>query len=56
MLVTGLSSEREFECRGEGGDVVGDLRESDVQSVIPKIGKMVIIVRGVHRGEKGVLI
>ena len=33
--------------------MIRDLREKDVQTVVPKPGGVVLILKGVHQGEKG---
>lgn len=54
--MTDLISDREFEClyEGESGNkLIRDLREKDVQTVVPKPGGFVRILKGIHQGEKG---
>jgi ribosomal protein S4E len=57
VVVTEVLNEREFECiyRDEQGQklFLKDLREKDIQTVVPKPGGDVVIVRGSHAGEKG---
>ena len=36
LLVTDILSEKQFECKDEKGNFINDLREKDVQTVIPK--------------------
>lgn len=55
VVVTDLISDREFEClyEGESGNkLIRDLREKDVQTVVPKPGQLILILRGSHQGEK----
>lgn len=55
VIVTDLVSEREFECLYEGDEgqrLVRDLREKDIQTVLPKLGQVVMILKGGHQGEK----
>jgi transcription antitermination factor NusG len=55
LVVIDLISNREFECLNEtegGNRIVRDLREKDLQTVVPKPGETVLILRGPQQGEK----
>ena len=56
FIVTELLSDREFECRDETGKTINDLSEKMIQTCIPKQGGPVLILRGNHTGEKGVIL
>ena len=56
LIVTELLSDREFECRDEAGRTINDLNEKMIQTCIPKEGGSVVILRGSHSGEKGVIL
>jgi ribosomal protein L24 len=55
-VVSEVLNEREFECfLSEGGrrEFVKTLREKDLQTVVPKPGGEVVVVRGSHTGDRG---
>ena len=49
VIVTEILNDRQFECRDETGKVHSNLVEKDVQTVVPKVG-IVMILKGIHKG------
>ena len=49
VVVVDMLDEREFECLYEGEEgksMIRNLREKDVQTIVPKVGENVLILSG----------
>lgn len=52
VKVVEITGDRSFECLADDRKILKDLRQKDIQTVIPPSDSLVIIVRGEHRGTR----
>lgn len=53
--VNDILDKKTFSFVTKSGDILEDLREKQLETVMPKIGEKVLILRGPHRGVVGIL-
>jgi len=56
LTVHDISDEYSFTAMDERGNIIDDLREKDVETVIPKLKSLVKVLYGEHKGHVGTLL
>ncbi|KRW99098.1 hypothetical protein PPERSA_02930 [Pseudocohnilembus persalinus] len=54
-VIQDVLSEKQFQIISEKGDILDDLKEKDIQTVLPSVENTVLIVGGEFRGKKAIL-